>query len=162
MEKLLEEIRKTLRNVEPDKYQVRKKNDIELETGFMNPEEIEEVFRSLPVELTYADNNNRIRFYSKSRFTGGFPRAKTIVGRKLYYCHPPRLEGYVRLNVKLLKDGKAAYREFWTRMGNRIIRVLIAGVKNKEGKYLGTLEIVEDLTDVIEKPEEIKKKIMIL
>ncbi|MEM0028988.1 MAG: PAS domain-containing protein, partial [Ignisphaera sp.] len=64
--------------------------------------------------------------------------------------------------VDELKAGKAEYREFWTRQGDRILRVLIVAVKNDRGEYLGTLEIVEDFTDVINNVEEIKKKIVVL
>ncbi|MGC8997067.1 MAG: DUF438 domain-containing protein, partial [Fervidicoccaceae archaeon] len=71
-------------------------------------------------------------------------------------------ENYVRLNVNLLKEGKADFREFWTRSGDRIIRVLVAGIKGKNGEYIGTLEIVEDLTDILKDPEGILKKIVVL
>ncbi len=161
-EKLPDEIKKTIENIEPDNYVVVKNGDVELETGFLQPGEIMEIFRSLPLEITYADENDRVRFFSKSKWSGGFPRTKTIIGRRLEYCHPPRLEGYVKFNVKLLKEGKFPYREFWTRMGDRIIRVLVAGVRDKDGKYLGTLEIVEDFTDIIRNPEEVMKKIVVL
>jgi len=40
--------------------------------------------------------------------------------------------------------------------------VLVAPVKSREGKLLGVLEIVEDLTEVVNNPEEIKKKILVL
>ncbi|MEM4672082.1 MAG: histidine kinase, partial [Desulfurococcaceae archaeon] len=40
--------------------------------------------------------------------------------------------------------------------------VIVVPVKNRNGELLGVLEIVEDLTDVVKKPEEIKKKIMVL
>ncbi len=162
LEKLPAEIKETLRELKPDNYQVRRPGDVELENGFLSPEEITLVFSSLPLELTYADENDRVRFFTKSRLTGGFPRAKTIIGRKLEYCHPPRLEGYVKFNVKLLKQGKFSHREFWTRMGDRIIRVLIVGVRDKDGNYRGTLEIVEDFTDMINNPEKIKEKIVVL
>ena len=162
LEKLPDEIKRAVGEIKPDNYEIRKPGDVELETGFMNPVEIEEVFRSLPLEITFADENDRVRFFTKSKLIGGFPRSKTIIGRKLEYCHPPRLEGYVKFNVKLLKEGKYPYREFWTRMGSRIIRVLVVGVRDKEGKYLGTLEIVEDFTDIIKNPGEIMRKIVVL
>ncbi len=162
LEKLPIEVRNMLKNINPDKYEIKKPGDIEFKTGFLQPGEIEEILRSLPLELTYADKNDRVRFFTKSKLTGGFPRTKTIIGRRLEYCHPPRLEGYVKFNVKLLKEGKFPYREFWTRMGNRIIRVLVVGIRDNNGEYLGTLEIVEDFTDIIKNPEEIKKKIVVL
>jgi Uncharacterized conserved protein len=148
--------------IQPDTYKIRREDDIELDTGFLTREEIEGIFRSLPLELTYADISDHVRFFSESEITGGFVRTKTILGRRIPYCHPPRLENYVMINVEAIKKGQFKYREFWTKLGDRIIRVLIAPVKSRDGKLLGVLEIVEDLTEVVNNPEEVKKKIMVL
>lgn len=148
--------------LQPDTYSVRREGDIELETGFLTPEEIDGIFRSLPIEVTYADVNDRVRFFSESEVSGGFVRTKTILGRKIPFCHPPRLENYVMRNVEAVKKGEFKYREFWTRLGDRIIRVLIVPVKSRDGRLLGTLEIVEDLTEIINNPDEVKKKIVVL
>ncbi|MCX8199485.1 MAG: DUF438 domain-containing protein [Sulfolobales archaeon] len=145
-----------------DSYNVKKPSDLELETGFLTPEEVEGIFRSLPIEVTYADSNNRIRFYSESEISGGFARAKTILGRRLEYCHPPRLEQYVSRVVEQVKKGVEKHRVFWTKLGDRVIRVIVASVKNSEGELLGVLEIVEDLTEVVNNPEEVKKRIVVL
>lgn len=110
--------------------------------------------RSLPLELTFADADDRVRFYSESMFREGFVRTKTILGRRILFCHPPRLEDYVMLNVNRIKRGEIPYREFWTKLGDRIVRVIIVGVRDHEGRYLGTLEVVEDLTGVLNNPEE--------
>ncbi|MEM0239487.1 MAG: PAS domain-containing protein, partial [Ignisphaera sp.] len=111
---------------------------------------------------TYADKNDRVTLFNESKLLKGFIRTETILGRRIEFCHPPRLEKLVRETVDELKAGKAEYREFWTRQGDRILRVLIVAVKNDRGEYLGTLEIVEDFTDVINNVEEIKKKIVVL
>ncbi len=161
-EKLPPEIKKVVGEIIPDKYRVVRDDDIDLETGFLRREEIISIFKHLPLEITYADNNDRVRFFTMSKLAMGFPRSKTIIGRKIGYCHPPRLEKYVMKNVELLKKQGLTYREFWTRMGGRIIRVLIVGVRNDKGKYMGTLEIVEDMTEIVSNPEEIKEKIMVL
>jgi len=161
-EKLPIEIKRVIKNIKPDNYVVAGENDIEFSTGFLSPDEVEEILRSLPLELTYADKNDRIKFYTKSKLVAGFPRTKTIIGRKLEYCHPPRLEKLVKSNVELLKKGEIGYRVFWTRMGDRILRVLIVGLRGKNGEYMGTLEVVEDFTDVIKNPKEIMEKIVVL
>lgn len=151
-----------LGKMEEDTYNVRKEGDLELSTGFLNRDEIEGIFKSLPLEITYADENDRVRFYTMSKLSKGFVRTKTIVGRRLLFCHPPRLEGIVRENVNILKKGKEEFREYWTKLGDRIIRVIVTSVKDENGKYLGTLEMVEDLTEVVKNPSEIMKKILIL
>jgi DUF438 domain-containing protein len=163
LDKLPPEFRAVLeRGIQPDTYEVRREEDIELPTGFLKPSEVDGLLRSLPLEVTYADINDRVRFFTESELISGFPRAKTILGRTLYYCHPPRLENYVRLNVEAVKKGQYKYREFWTRLGDRIIRVILAPVRSSSGELLGVLEVVEDLTDIVNNPEEVKKKIMVL
>lgn len=150
------------KGVEPDNYVVKRDNDIELSTGFLKPNEVDAIFRSLPLETTYADINDRVRFFSESKLGRGFVRTKTILGRRIEFCHPPRLEKLVRQTVDELKQGKEPYREFWTKLGDSVIRVLIVPVRGADGEYLGTIEIVEDMTEILNKPEEIKKKIMVL
>jgi DUF438 domain-containing protein len=150
------------KGIEPDNYSIKRSGDIELSTGFLTPAEVDSIFRSLPPELTYADKNDRVRFFSESKLGRGFVRTRTILGRRIEYCHPPRLEKIVRQTVDELKQGKVSYREFWTKLGDAIIRVLIVPVKGVNGEYLGTLEIVEDMTEIVNKPEEIKKKVVVL
>ena len=148
--------------IQPDSYKIKRDEDIDLETEFLSVKEISSLFKSLPLEITYANIDDRVKFFSKSMFGRGFTRTKTIIGRRVEYCHPPRLEALVRKTVDEIKSGEASYREFWTRVEDRVIRVLIIGVKDDNGRYLGTVEIVEDLTDVINNVDEIKKKILVL
>ncbi|MEM1550814.1 MAG: hemerythrin domain-containing protein, partial [Candidatus Bathyarchaeia archaeon] len=96
----------------PDTYQVKLEGDLEFETGFLNKDEVEEIFRHLPIEITYADANDRVAFFSESVFRKGFVRTRTLIGRRFEYCHPPRLERFVRGVVDDLKAGKADFREY--------------------------------------------------
>lgn len=163
VEKLPPEFKQlALAKLEPDTCGVKKEGDLELSTGFLKPEEFEAIVSSLPLEITYADENDRVRFYSKSKLVKGFARSKTILGRRLFFCHPPRLEAMVRNVVERLKGGEVEYREYWTKQGDRILRVLVVPVRGRDGGYLGTLEIVEDLTEVIRNPEEVLKKVLVL
>lgn len=164
LERLPKEMRSIIesRGITPDKYEIRRPRDLDLETGFLSVEEVKEIFNSLPLEITYADNNDRIRYYTHSKLVKGFIRTKTILARRVEFCHPPRLEGLVRKTINELKEGKKPFAEFWTKQGDRILRVLIVPVINKEGEYLGTIEIVEDLTEPILNPDKILRKIMVL
>ncbi len=156
------EFRALASSATPDDYEIRREGDIEMNTGFLSVNELEKILRNLPIELTFADENDRIRFFTESSMRSGFIRTKTIIGRRLSFCHPPRIESYVMLNVKRIKEGEFTHREFWTKVGDRVMRVIIAGIRDDEGRYLGTLEIVEDLTEILENPEEIRKRIMVL
>ncbi|MEM2321532.1 MAG: hypothetical protein QXS79_06625 [Candidatus Bathyarchaeia archaeon] len=39
-----------------------------------------------------------------------------------------------KVSLNELKSDKADFREYWTRLGDRIIRVIVAAVKDKDGK----------------------------
>ncbi len=161
--KMPPEIRSVIdKGVKPDNYVIKNEEDIDLGTGFLSVEEIKSIFNNLPLDITYANKDDRVKFYTNSRLLRGFVRTKTIIGRKMEYCHPPRLEYLVKKVANDLKEGKRDIAVFWTRLGGRIIRVMIAPVRNEKGEYLGTMEIVEDFTEIIENPEEIKKKILVL
>lgn len=163
LEKLPQEFKlAAMATLASDTYQVKTRDDLEFERGFLSKDEVEAIFTHLPLELTYADANDRVAFFSESVFRKGFARTKTLIGRKIEYCHPPRLENFVKSVVNELRSGKVNFREYWTRIGDRIIRVLVIAVRDKNGNYLGTLEMVEDLTEVVNNPEEIKKKIIVL
>jgi DUF438 domain-containing protein len=120
------------------------------------------VFGALPVEVTFADASDRVRFYSDGRLPPAFVRTRTILGRNLLYCHPPRLERLVKETVDALKRGEADYREFWTRIGDRIVRVFISAVRDESGRYMGAVEVVEDFTEALRNPEEVLKKVVVL
>lgn len=148
--------------IKPDEYELIRSGDLNLETGFINLDELKSLIKSLPLEVTFADVNDRVRFFSEGKFHKGFARSKNILGRRVEYCHPPRLEAFIKKVLNELKSGAKDYEVFWTKMGDRIIRVMVVALRNDEGKYLGALEIVEDLTEIVENPEEVKKKILVI
>ncbi|ADM27144.1 putative PAS/PAC sensor protein [Ignisphaera aggregans DSM 17230] len=145
-----------------DAFKLIRDGYIDLDTGYVNVDEIKGIFRGIPIELTFADKDGRVRFYTKNRFMKGFARVKTLLGRKLEYCHPPKLEPTIKKIFEDLKNGARDYYEFYSVIGGRIVRVLAIAIRNDRGEFLGALEVVEDITEFVEKPEEIKKRIMIL
>jgi len=161
-ERLPLEFRSVAAGIEPDKYKLTREGDLDLGTGFLSPEEVKGVFGALPIEVTFADASDRVRFYSDGRLPPAFVRTRTILGRNLLYCHPPRLERLVKDTLEALKRGEADYREFWTRIGDRIVRVFISAVRDESGRYLGAVEVVEDFTEALRNPEEVLKKVVVL
>lgn len=61
---------------------------IDLLSGELMPEQIQLIFNHLPVNITFVDENNQVRYFStpKKRI---FPRSKAIIGREVNNCHPP-------------------------------------------------------------------------
>jgi len=148
--------------LKPDTFKLAREGDLNLATGFLSREELEQIMAHLPIEVTFADSEGRVRFYSKGGFGNGFARVKTLLGRRLEYCHPPQLEQTIMKVFEDLRNGARNSFEFYSTVGGRIVRVLVVSVRNADGKFLGALEVVEDVTQFVKDPEEVKRKVVIL
>jgi len=120
---------------------------ISFETGSLSREEMELVLNSLPVDITFVDKEDTVRYFSQSK-DRIFPRTKAVIGRKVQQCHPQQSLQKV---VQILEDFKSHRRdmaEFWINLKGRLIYIRYFAVRNTDGKYLGCLEITQDITDV--------------
>jgi DUF438 domain-containing protein len=116
-----------------------------LPTGNVSLEQLVAIFSTLPVDLTYVDADDRVAF-----FTEGpdriFARSKTIIGRKVQNCHPPRSVGTVEQILGDFRAGRQNVAEFWINFHDKFVHVRYFAVRNSGGAYLGTLELTQDLT----------------
>ncbi len=116
-----------------------------LPTGNVSLEQLVAIFSTLPVDLTYVDADDRVAF-----FTEGpdriFARSKTIIGRKVQNCHPPRSVGTVEQILGDFHAGRQNVAEFWINFHDKFVHVRYFAVRNSDGAYLGTLELTQDLT----------------
>ena len=116
-----------------------------LPTGNVSLEQLVAIFSTLPVDLTYVDADDRVAF-----FTEGpdriFARSKTIIGRKVQNCHPPRSVGTVEQILGDFRAGRQNVAEFWINFHDKFVHVRYFAVRNSDGAYLGTLELTQDLT----------------
>ena len=116
-----------------------------LPTGNVSLEQLIAIFSTLPVDLTYVDADDRVAF-----FTEGpdriFARSKTIIGRKVQNCHPPRSVGTVEQILGDFRAGRQNVAEFWINFHDKFVQVRYFAVRNSDGAYLGTLELTQDLT----------------
>jgi len=123
------------------------KGRIKIGDGYLTLEELESLINALPVEISFIDANDRFVFYSKNK-DKIFVRTKVEVGRPVEFCHPPRSVHIVKKIVEEFKAGKRDSADFWINMGGRLIYIKYLPVRSPEGKYLGTLEVVQDITDI--------------
>jgi len=133
--------------VEKDTYQVEREGDLALESGYLSLKEVNAIFKMLPFDVTFVDKDDRVRFFSRGK-ERIFPRATTVLGRPVKYCHPPRSVGVVEEILKSFKEGQRDVAEFWIQMGGRFVHIRYFAVRDESGEYLGTLEVVQDATEI--------------
>ena len=110
-------------------------------------ETLEAIFDTLPVDLTFVDEADTARYYSKGD-DRIFRRTPAVIGRKVHDCHPQQSLHKVNQVVSDLKSGKRDVAGFWIDLKGRKIYIRYFAVKDKTGRYIGTLEVTQDITEI--------------
>ncbi|MEM3735077.1 MAG: DUF438 domain-containing protein [Candidatus Bathyarchaeia archaeon] len=120
---------------------------IQFETGSLTKEEIEAILNTLPVDITFVDKDDAVKYFSKpdKRI---FVRTKAILGRKVQLCHPQKSVHVVNRILEAFRRGEKDVAEFWIQKEGRLIHIRYFAVRDKDGKYLGTMEVSQDITDI--------------
>jgi len=124
-----------------------KKRMLQFETGALSKEEVETILDSLPVDISFVDKEDRVKYFNKAG-RRIFVRTKAVIGRKVQLCHPKKSIQVVNKIIEAFKTGKKDAAEFWIQMSNRLIYIRYIAVRDKNGKYLGTLEVTQGITDI--------------
>lgn len=122
-------------------------NHVKLSTGEVTLEQLELIFNHLPVDITYVDENNEVRYFSspKERI---FPRTKAIIGRKVQNCHPPESVDVVNKIVESFKNGEKDEANFWLKLGKKYVLIRYFAVRNEKDEYKGVLEVSQEIQDI--------------
>ena len=126
-----------------------KKRILQFDTGSLSKEEVEAVLDSLPLDISFVDKEDRVKYFNKAEGRI-FVRTKAVIGRKVQQCHPQKSVHIVNKILEAFKTGKKNVAEFWITVNNRLIHIRYFAVRDKTGKYLGTMEATQDLTDIKE------------
>ena len=110
-------------------------------------ETLEAIFDALPVDITFVDEADTVRYYSRGE-ERIFRRTPAVIGKKVQQCHPQQSVHKVNQVVSDLKSGKRKVAEFWIDLKGRKVYIRYFPVKDKQGKYIGILEVTQDITDL--------------
>jgi PAS domain S-box-containing protein len=116
-------------------------------TGEIRKEVLDAVLDALPVEISFVDENDVVRYFNKNG-DRIFPRPPAVIGRKVQDCHPKKSLHKVNQILEDFKANKRSSAEFWIDLKGRKIYIRYFAVRGKDGKYLGCLEVSQDITDI--------------
>ena len=118
---------------------------VNLPTGSFSVKELEAVLNTLPVDITFVDRDDTVRYFSHGR-ERIFDRNRAIIGRKVQLCHPPASVGTVERILDDFRSGRQESAAFWINLRDRFIHIEYFALRDG-GEYLGTLEVSQDLTE---------------
>lgn len=122
-------------------------NVISMPTGTIQLNELMHILNILPVDLTFVDSEDTVRYFSESP-NRIFHRTKSIIGRKVQNCHPPQSADVVEKILASFKEGKKDFFDFWINYQGKLAYIRYLAVRDKDGQYLGTLEVTQDITEI--------------
>ena len=116
---------------------------------YLSVKELEKIMNTLPVDITFIDEKDTVKYFNlaKERI---FARTKSVIGRTVQNCHPPQSVGTVE---KLLEDFKAGVKDeesFWINSRGMFILITYYAVRDEKGKYMGTLEVTQNVKGIRE------------
>ena len=123
------------------------KGDVGLPSGKMTFEELTWMLNTLPCDVTFVGADDKVRFFSEGK-ERVFPRTRSIIGRDVSNCHPPKSLSVVQDLVADFKAGRKDSESFWIQKGTNFILIRYYAVRNEKNEYLGVLEVTEEISEL--------------
>ena len=118
---------------------------VQLPSGSFSAEEIMAILNTLPVDITFVDKDDKVKYFSQSA-ERIFQRNRAILNRDVRHCHPPASAHIVDKIIDDFKSGRQSRAPFWINMGPKMIHIEYFALRNDKGEYLGTLEVSHNVT----------------
>ena len=120
---------------------------IYFEEGYLTPNQINLIFKHLPLDITYVDENDKVIFYNNGD-ERIFPRSPGIIGREVKFCHPPKSVDNVLKILEEFKLGTKDNAEFWINFKDSFIHIRFFAIRDKDKNYKGVMEITQNVSDI--------------
>lgn len=120
---------------------------IPLKTGALTVDQIDLLLTNLPLDITFVDENDEVRYFSQGK-ERIFTRTAAIIGRKVQNCHPPQS---VHVVQKILEDFKAGVRdaaEFWIQSHGAFVFIRYFALRDEVGAYKGVIEVSQNVAGI--------------
>lgn len=129
---------------------------IKMPTGEITVKQLRNMLEIIPIDLTFIDENEILRFFTNKEKV--FSRPLSALGKKVYECHPPRIIPVVEALIEDFKNKCNDKMEIWMDRPGNPVKITYHAVYDEDGKYIGTLEMVQSFKDVVSHLESSNSK----
>ncbi|MFW6318800.1 MAG: DUF438 domain-containing protein [Bacillota bacterium] len=120
---------------------------VSFDAGSLLPKEVNAILNVLPLDLTFVDKNGHVKYFTQGK-ERIFDRPKTILGRHVNMCHPPKSVHIVEKIVERFESGESDHEDFWINMRGTMIHIRYFAVRDHDGNFLGTLEMTQNISPI--------------
>ena len=126
--------------------------------------DLEAFFEAIPIRMTILDANNNIQGMNTEAWNRVKVNVEEQLGNSILDCHSPESASNVRKVIEDLKSGreKVVKRIFQLKDSDKAYRELYTPIRDRDGRYLGTLHLMYDISEEFRlrrELEELKAKI---
>ena len=118
-------------------------SEIVMPGGHLTPVQVAALLNTIPMEITFVDADNINRFFNEGPKV--FKRPGMAIDRDVFSCHPPKIEPMVRTILDDFRAGRRNKVSIWMEKDGRAMLVIYMAVRDRDGNYLGTVELVQDM-----------------
>ncbi len=122
-------------------------SEIKFDAGKLNITEINAILNTVPLDMTFVDKEDQVKYFTQGK-ERIFDRPRTVLGRNVNMCHPPQSVHIVEGIVNSFKNGEKDHEDFYIQMGKMFVYIRYYAVRDKDGSYLGTLEVTQDIKPI--------------
>ena len=135
--------------IEEEKEEIKPEDGfVRFETGILSVKQLEMILNHLPVDLTFIDENDVVRYFSHGERI--FARTKAVIGRTVQNCHPPQSVHVVEKLLQDFKSGAKDVEDFWIPVKDKFVYIRYFAIRDEEGTYMGTLEFSQNVAAIRE------------
>lgn len=120
-----------------------KEAEVFLPGGHLKLSELTALLNTIPMEISFVDAENINRFFNEGPKV--FKRPGMAIDREVFSCHPPKVEPMVRSIIESFREGRESSVQIWMEKAGRTMLVNYTAVRDRDGNYLGTAELVQDM-----------------
>lgn len=117
--------------------------EIVMPGGHLTIEQLTALLNTIPMEISFVDTDNINRFFNEGPKV--FKRPSMAIDREVFSCHPPKIEPMVRQIIDDFRNNRRDDVSVWMEKGGRTMLVKYMAVRDRTGKYIGTVELVQDM-----------------
>lgn len=123
-------------------------------SGAIKYKDLVTMLNAYPQDITFIDKDDKVVYFSEGK-DPVFARTRTIIGRDVRNCHPPKAIPVVEQMLKDFKSGSKDQEVRILKLGTKVLLIRYFAVKDEDGIYIGTLETTEEISSILKQVEEI-------
>lgn len=109
------------------------------------------LLEALPFEITYTDEKDLVQYWYKHEGRI-FKRPLKALGKDVRDCHSTKSIHIVDELLADFKAGKKDCLEYNVNVAEKLVNVKYTAVRDNNGKFLGVLETLQDITNIMDVP----------